>query len=158
MSNEQRFHNLATALPWVRYAVEANTFEHMVLWQKYHESVNWEHVSSGFMPTVGYVDEKPVVLSVMFTILNGEVVLFYHPTSRMVDHGLIDAWLEAHVYPHAREYFESRGSILGLIAPQTDAMNFHICVHALAEAKEYERTKGAKTVSPSPEVGALTQD
>lgn len=156
MNNRQRFDNLATALPWVRFAVEANSFEHMVLWEKNKERVKWEHVSSGFMPTVGYVGERPVVLSVMFSILNGEVVLFYNPTSPMVDHNMIDAWLEANVYPHANEFFKRCGHPDTARKPQTDAMNFHICVHSLAEAKEYELKNGSKAETSNKEQAALS--
>lgn len=97
-------------------AVEANTFESMCLWQGHNGT--WVSATSGRLTTVGHIDDMPVCISLLVNIVNGSPILFYYPTSIMVDYRLIDAWLNMNMPDTAKD---EDGRVL-----KTDAMNFHI--------------------------------
>jgi len=76
--------------------VEANRFEHMCLWKRYHQELNypWKDRLSGYGFTVGHLNDKPVHISLLTAVIKGQKLLFTFPTSKVVDHDMIDAWLK----------------------------------------------------------------
>lgn len=94
--------------------VEATSFETMSLWQKYKDS--WIQNNGGYLPTVGMIDGRPVVLSLFVNVVNGHKLLFIEATSQVVDWHMIEQWLTTNVPSAVRNdgYLN-----------KVDAMNFH---------------------------------
>lgn len=107
----------------VIYLVEATYEEQHMLWEKYHYHVEpkhkcvkkWEQVMSGHMRQIGKVDERPICVSIGYAILNGKKVMFYEGCSELVDHSMIEKWLE--------RYQGEAGCC--------NATNFHHCIQAV---------------------------
>lgn len=74
--------------------VEANSFESSMLWEKHHEKREWKETLSGYLPCVGFIGERPIHISLMTAIIDGFKILFWHPTSQVVDHALIVEWFQ----------------------------------------------------------------
>ncbi|MNR71784.1 hypothetical protein D3C71_24620 [compost metagenome] len=109
------------------FVVEANSFERHALWKEHHAKVKWEEVLSGYMATIGKLADMPVCITVNVAYLDGQLVLFYEPCSQVVDHRMVDAWLEKHV---PRKWDK------GTRRAKTDANNFHMCLHAVKELNQ----------------------
>ena len=90
--------------------VEATNCEADYLWRDYHCKQDYKWVSnlSGFGCIVGQIGDMPIFVSLLTNEVGGEKILFIHATSQVVDHRVIDAWLDMHL-PEA---------------PRTDARNF----------------------------------
>lgn len=114
------------------FAVEANTFEQHMLWRMYaegadafkigeHQRVKWEQDLGGNGWIIGHMgkDKLPVMLSLLWAVLDGQRVLFYHVTSQVANYRYVDQWLKL-VCP---QLFPENTSDL-----KTDAGNFHNCV------------------------------
>lgn len=103
------------------FVVEATHFEKFCLWGENDRErrVTWKDVSSGYMHTVGHLSvnrkKMPVVVSIFFAVLNDKVVAFYEATSQVVDHRMVEKWVES----------ESPAFAAG---NKCDAMNFHQCL------------------------------
>jgi len=128
------YNNLAEALPNVRFVVEANSFENLKLWQQYKDSTEWEENLCGFMPTIGELCGRPIVLQIQFAKIHGQVVMFYEACSQLVDYLQIDDWLVKNVFPSCG-YDEDSGGCY----PRSDAANFHNCVHRMKELAENKK-------------------
>lgn len=76
----------------------------------------WDSNLSGLFEIVGYLGERPVCMTLWTSTLDGHKILFYEPTSRVVDYVMIEEWLEKNLPASARR---KDGFI-----NQTDAMNF----------------------------------
>lgn len=76
--------------------VEATQFEEMTLWELSSGDLHWQYHNGGWLPTVGYIYKKPICISTMFATISNKFVLFWHPTSRMVDHAKIDDYFKKH--------------------------------------------------------------
>lgn len=113
---------LREKLAQARFVVEANNFEKQCLWQDYKDKLEWESIPSGELATVGHLDGRPVCLSILWARLNGQLVLFQHATSQLVDYALIEEWLNTHCNP------QHNGR-----SARCDANNFHQCLHAVRE-------------------------
>ncbi len=76
-------------------AVEANRFEEMALWERYHKEKGktWEG-TSGYGVHVGDIDGRPVCLSFLLKTIDGKKILFWHPTSQVVDYVMIEEYME----------------------------------------------------------------
>lgn len=109
------------------YVVEATHFEKHCLWGDNEREwrVIWDDVSSGLMHTVGHISvnrkKMPVTVSIFFAVLDGKVVAFYEATSQVVDHRMVEAWLQE----------ESSAYRAG---NKCDAMNFHQCLNHVRKA------------------------
>lgn len=82
----------------------------------------WNDKLSGFLPTVGYIGKNkkmPVCISVLTAEVNGYKLLFYHATSRYVDHDMIRKWLDDNMPVTAFEDNDPRTRL-----NHTDANNF----------------------------------
>jgi hypothetical protein len=108
------------------FVVEATSFEQSALWQQHHEEWPWEQDNPGWLVTCGELDGLPVCFSLTFNRIMGRLVAFWDPTSRMVDHEMIEAWFDRHCSPKWDR---------GTRPARANAMNFHHCIEALLEAK-----------------------
>ncbi len=114
---------MGMALSTTKAAVEANSFEKQALWKEYHEKLEWEDdTRGGPMVTVGTIDNRSVNISLLWSKLDGINVLFWFPTSQIVDYKLIEEWLKENC---PRELFK-------------DANSFH---HVLAYIERYKEEK-----------------
>lgn len=97
--------------------VEANSYEHQCLWERYHGEyeVAWKTNSSGLGECVGKLADMPVCISLTTAVVGGFKLLFIDATSAVVDYRLIDKWLEDNMpaTAHARGHLN-----------KTDAQNF----------------------------------
>lgn len=100
--------------------IEANSFERYTLWDRNRRSekpLTWEQEYSGLMETVGRLADRPVCISLIKARVSGHLLLFIYPTSQVVDHLLIDAWLAAAI-PVTGKRFNG-------YVNRVNAMNFH---------------------------------
>lgn len=80
-------------------AVEATSEEYhhcYQVWDEYRKAGDgpWKENLSGILPTVGFIAEFPVCISLRTAHLGPHKILFYHATSRLVDHDMIRDWLK----------------------------------------------------------------
>jgi hypothetical protein len=80
------------------------------------EGDGWVENFLGYSETLGRLADMPVCVSLRTAVVRGHKLLFIDPTSQVVDHRLIDEWLEEWLPPTAR-----RGSVVNKV----DAANFH---------------------------------
>lgn len=119
------------------FLVEASNYERHCLWREFADDptarlhdpynrrrVKWEQLSPGSMTTVASVLRRPVTISCFWARLDGHIVLFYSPTSELVDWKRINAWL-AQEYAHVPKWDDSRTA-------HCDAQNFAHCLDAIA--------------------------
>lgn len=102
--------------------VEANSFEHHALWRFNEMSIlhQWESARSGLGTTVGKVGKMPVAISLSIDVIDGHRILFYHATSQVVDHRMVEDWLKKNLPVTAFEDSDPRKRM-----NHADAMNFH---------------------------------
>lgn len=120
----------------VVFLVEANSNEQHLLWERYHYKPiypdtyvkSWEQISMGHGIHIGSIDERPIVVSIMYAILNGKRVMFYYGVSQLVDHKMIEDWLT--MYTHDIKW--DNGSRWA----HCDATNFHHCLDAIGVYEE----------------------
>lgn len=103
---------LSKFLDGVVGVVEANSYEQLCIWQEFHQELgkSWIQNPSGLLETVGHLGRMPVCISLFTVTVDGHKLLFIDPTSQVVDHRMIDAWVDK-VLPHAGKN-------------RTNAMNF----------------------------------
>lgn len=89
--------DIVATLPRVGHVVEANDYEQLTLWQKYHGSVEWLECSHGQGKTIGYIDNRCVFMSLRYAQINSVLVLFWHLTSEVADYKMANLWLRENV-------------------------------------------------------------
>lgn len=129
----------------VTVIIEATSFEKNELWKQNSASaaqsgwgkgqLAWRDNLSGYGPAIGEIGGKPIAISIFTATIDGEKVCFMEPTSKAVDHDVIEAWLREKC-PKARRYAEGYTHI-------RDAGEFR---NALAEAKEFRRLYAPRPV------------
>ena len=128
--------NMEQRLKATLCSVEATSFEEHSLWDKwsnqsknsYSSAVAWEQLSDGWLPTVGRINDKPVCISLSWNFIDGQPVLFWDATSILVDYDMIHDWLKK-MMPQV--YVDQ-------VCLTTDAGNFHIIVHKIADINKQE--------------------
>lgn len=103
----------------VEAVCEATNFEKHSLWKEFTENRNpdnWDDAGQGYLKTVGHIDEHPVCISLLTATIQDRIFLFYHATSRFVDHDMVRKWLEENLPASA---FKSPGYL-----NHSDATNF----------------------------------
>jgi hypothetical protein len=117
------FHN-------VFFLVEASDYERHSLWKEYSKEydqydgrVDWKEERRGYFYEIGRLDDRPVCVSVVFASVNGKRVAFYYGCSQLVDHKMIEEWLDQLDIP---KWGGGRRSC-------TDASNFHHCLDAIQQ-------------------------
>jgi len=82
-----------------KYIVEATINEmRYILHEAYKtDGVTVEEIYIGTMDVIGSLkvgnNDMPVVVTTFFSKINGHLVAFYEPTSQVVDHRMVDAWI-----------------------------------------------------------------
>lgn len=118
------------------YHIEASNAERHFLWCDHSTrsprpteyTVEWSGIGAhGYLMTVGHVGELPVCVSLTLDEIAGKPVLFYEPTSRVVDHQMIEEWFAANLPVPKCDGGTRRA--------HCDAMNFAHCLHAIADAE-----------------------
>jgi len=99
------------------YRVEATRFEKSVLWRSHsneavkhklstadhpHLVVDWVQITSGYGLTVGWIEDRSVHVSFEWANINDKLVMFWEPTSFLVDYDIIDKWFEVEM-PHVEK-------------------------------------------------------
>lgn len=118
----------------VKFFVEANSYEQQSLWEhcqagknNYKMDIDWVQVMAGYGRVLGQItsgEEKlDVFVSFNFAKINGKLICFYYPSSRGIDHEIINKYIKS----FNKKYDN------GLRNAMTDAQNFHHCIHALDE-------------------------
>ena len=115
--NEERY-------PRVEFAVEATDWEQLQLFQN-HKSmipsseidgikVYWLEISQcSTVPTIGYVENRPITVCITYATIADEKILFYEGMSELVDHKMIEAWIKEHyLLPTARGRLYNTNSFL----------------------------------------------
>ena len=109
------------------YLVEADDEHYMGIWYRWAEqspsrdirgtrgSYDFRQVNPGFMPTIGELDGRPIVVSLSWSYVGDMLVCFYHGCSQLVDHQMIEEFLDE-TFPNT---------------PRTDAANFHHVLQAV---------------------------
>lgn len=113
---------LAAFLRGVVGVVKANSYETMCLWREYHEKLSrpWGAGRSGLMLTVGELADMPVAITLYVNEIDGHRILFLDATSQVVDHRMIEKWMEDKLPPTAFRDGDPRKGV-----NKTNAMNFH---------------------------------
>jgi hypothetical protein len=81
------------------YIVEATINEmHYILHEASQiDGLTVEEARVGTMDVIGTLkvgnQDMPVVVTTFFSKINGHLVAFYEPTSQVVDHRMVDAWI-----------------------------------------------------------------
>lgn len=105
------------------YVMESTHDEQHHLWLMWHNVLDWKEIPMNVMRTVGYIGEHPVVVAAYFARIEGKLVAFYHPTSRMVDHELVEKWVDE-TFPIIKK--------VGRRESHSNTSNWHHCLHAIA--------------------------
>lgn len=119
-------------LEGVEGIVEADGYTHHMLWQEFADDptairygpserfrYSWKETGSGYGAFVGEVVDMPVFISLLTATVNDRKLLFWHATSQVVDHRLIEKWFTENLPTTA---FRNNDSQEGI--NQTDATNF----------------------------------
>lgn len=116
------------------FCVEATSYEQHSLWAFWASdsvrraakpSLKWKRLS-GELATVGHDNKRPICVSIQWVEIDGQTVMFYHPTSQLVDWKKIEKWLEIE-YAHVPKWDH------GTRRAHCDADNFHHCRDAIRE-------------------------
>lgn len=104
--------------------VEATSYESLSLWKFHHEEHgdSWESGRSGYGVTVGYVDHRPVCVTLNVNLVRNQPILFLEPTSQIVDHQMIEDWL-LKALPRTA-FRKNYNNIHGEHINKVDSMNF----------------------------------
>lgn len=124
------------------FCVEATSYEQLALWSNhsnesehalYRKTYDWEQLNPGSLTTIGQYTRRPVCVNINYVRINGQVVMFYEPTSELVDWRMVRKWLDKE-YAHVPKWDGSR-------RPHCDAMNFGHCLAAI-DQRNFDRRKG----------------
>ena len=89
----------------VKYMFEASDFERSRLWMEWRNHIqSRDEQPSVDLPTLVQVGElagHPVSMHITWARLDGHLVGFYCASSRIVDHQMIEAWLDKNFCPPA---------------------------------------------------------
>lgn len=129
----------------VVFLVEASHTEQHFLWKEnFYEKTrqfdavkSWEDEGMGHGITIGQLDKRPVCVTMFYAKINGHRVMFYEGTSQVVDHKMIEEWLQHWTLKTVRWDNGHRWA-------HSDAMNFHHCLDAIQELNDRVRVAAIK--------------
>lgn len=118
--------SIAERWPGVRVLVEATSFEEHSLWLMHSKDgeqfiahmrttrlFKWEQLSGGVLTQIN--DEPIMTVHLRPVRIDGRLLIFYDAPSKIVDYGIVDAWLD-------KQFSGVR---------RVDANNFHNALNAL---------------------------
>lgn len=130
------------------FLVEASQSERHNLWVDYSTesdrpmnrecTVRWQQLT-GELATIGTYTKRPICVSISWVRINGFIVMFYEPTSELVDWRMVKKWL-ADEYKHVPMWDGSR-------SPQCDSANFKHCINHI---RDLQRAKYHADMAKSP--------
>ncbi len=113
------------------FVVQATSFEQHCLWSetssasiytRHATERSWEQINPGWVVQVGEFNSHRVAVAMTWYKIDGQLVMFWYPSSRIVDGNLIEEWIDQHF----------QGKWDGDTRPaKTDAMNFSHCLFAI---------------------------
>jgi len=105
----------------IQYIVEGSTFR---IWEKWNDELDsWEQ-GMGWLETVGYINDRPICISIFIEKINGYEVLFWHATSELVDYKMIEEWFQLN---HSALWYTDRPG------QHCDEVNFMHCINYLRD-------------------------
>lgn len=104
------------------YLVEATSFEKTALWKDYSTTHDWRDHLDGYLPVCGSLNDRPICISALWADIEGRLVMFWHPTSNLVDYEVIEFWLKNNCTK----------------AKHNDANNFHAVLNDIYLANQRE--------------------
>lgn len=110
-------HNL-----WAQWSKEGKEFCTHGRFQDIYRRLDWEQDNPGYLYTVGWVDKRPVCVSFVWNRIKGHLVCFYEPTSQIVDHELVEKYINK-IFKGTWDNGSRRA--------HCDAMNFGHCIQHL---------------------------
>lgn len=124
------------------YVVEADSFGKYALWVMNSKDNVWEQDASGVWFQIGELGgtlqkKRPVCIECFWARINGMTVMFYHSSSQVVDHEMIEKWLEKNCYPYNAN--SKRRA-------HCDALNFHHCIQYSKEKRPPVEIQGLITL------------
>lgn len=130
----------------VVFLVEATHNEQHHFWVDYHYKPRyehstvkkWEQVTIGRMIQIGELDNRPINISINWAILEGYIVMFYEGVSQLVDHKMIEDWIQHFSLDTIRWDNGHRWA-------HTDSGNFHHCLNAI---QDLVKEKGVGNADP----------
>lgn len=133
---EPRYNELEDLTSVAVFVVEVSHYERQTLWEIFakdapsprHPLLDWKDCNRGWSLTIGELDGRPVCICVFGATLNGKHVLFYEPTSTVVDWDQIRKWFKENCWP----LWDN-----GTRRAHCDAFNFHHCL----EVVRYDTTR-----------------
>lgn len=110
--------------------VEATSYEKNCLWLHFAKDAekyggpssvrfDWQETGHGYGPTVGFLADMPVAISILTATVAGNKLLFWHAMSVVADHRLIEEWFKKNLPTSAFREGARRNYV-----NQTDANNF----------------------------------
>ena len=90
--------------------IESSTASFRLLYEKWVDEIPWRESRGGPMVTVGFINERPIVITINHVKLCDQNVIFWEATSELVDYSMIKNWF-SQVMPYCTaiysENFES---------------------------------------------------
>jgi hypothetical protein len=130
---------LKKRLKETQFVVEATSNEMYMFWEKFSDEAmyknpnsnkfKFEQLNPGVAETIGYLDGRPVCISMFWYKIDGVMIMFWDCTSQVADHAMIEKWLKDNCAPRW-----DKGTRLA----HTDSSNFH---HALDHVQEVNGKK-----------------
>lgn len=126
------------------FVIEADDFARQTLWERFStealyktelNTIRWEQDGMGWMPTIGHVNNMPVCVAFAWAKLNGVLVVFYNPCSRIVDHEMVDDYMKKYCNP---QYDHGRRA-------HCDANNFHHVISYIRDTEAKNLLAEART-------------
>lgn len=113
--------DMAAFLKDVVGCVEADSYARYILWREWtgrNDEEKWKSELSGRFVQIGTLSGMPVMLELWTSVVDEHKILFFNSTSQVVDHRMVDKWLEQNLPKSAFRPGEE-------FVNRTDATNFH---------------------------------
>lgn len=100
--------------------VDANPYEAGCLWDALHMRCRWASNSAGIGITIGYLDSRPIVVSLTWATINDRMVTFVDACSEVVDWNRIHRWIRSFTNAPIVDAMNAGAAIMNLEACHAD--------------------------------------
>jgi hypothetical protein len=117
----------------VKYFVKGDSFSQREIWSRHHDTFaggNWGQ-KTGTAVIIGHIARRPIAVSLMPVVINGFTVIFYYGCSQLVDHKMVDEFIDMVISRFKITTPDNR-------RPECDATNFGHCYHTLLDISKIE--------------------